>query len=433
VIAHNAFSTRNRGEQSVPWEFRQPEVNIGVVGHVDHGKTTLVQAITGIWTSRHSEEIKRGMTIKLGYADGNIAYCENLEPPEAYTTEETCPDGSESKLLRRVSFVDAPGHEALMATMLSGAALMDGALLVVAANEPCPQPQTLEHFIALNIIGVKNIVVIQNKIDVVSRERALENYNEIKRLLAGSPYEDAPIIPVSALHKVNIDVVLQAIEEEIPTPSRDPTKPPLMYVARSFDVNKPGTPFDKLVGGVLGGSLIQGVLRVGGEIEIRPGVKVSVGAAKDSYRYEPLLTSITSLRFGDYSVEEAKPGGLVAIGTELDPSLTKADAMVGNIVGIPGKMPPIARGIRVRYGLLKRVVGLKEAIETTPIQRNEMIVITAGTAIRIGTVTSITSDYAEIKLREPIATWEGARVAISRRVLGRWRLVGWGIVEEVEE
>jgi len=82
---------------------------------------------------------------------------------------------------------------------------------------------------------------------------------------------------------------------------------------------------------------------------------------------------------------------------------------------------------------LKRVVGLKEAIETTPIQRNEMIVITAGTAIRIGTVTSITSDHAEIKLREPIATWEGARVAISRRVLGRWRLVGWGIVEEVEE
>ncbi|MEM4532884.1 MAG: GTP-binding protein, partial [Desulfurococcaceae archaeon] len=89
----------------MPWEIRQPEVNIGVVGHVDHGKTTLVQALTGIWTARHSEELKRGMTIKLGYADGNIAYCDTVEPPESYTTSEICPDGSDSKLIRRVSFV----------------------------------------------------------------------------------------------------------------------------------------------------------------------------------------------------------------------------------------------------------------------------------------------------------------------------------------
>jgi len=422
-----------RGESVTPWEFRQPEVNIGVVGHVDHGKTTLVQALTGIWTAKHSEEIKRGMTIKLGYADGAIAYCENLKPPEAYTTQDVCPDGSESKLLRRVSFVDAPGHEALMATMLSGAALMDGALLVIAANEPCPQPQTLEHFIALNIIGVKHLVVIQNKIDVVTRERALENYREIRKLLAGSPYENAPVIPVSALHKVNIDLVLQAIQEEIPTPERDPSKPPLMFVARSFDVNKPGTPPDKLVGGVLGGSLIQGILRVGDEIEIRPGVKISVGAAKDSYKYEPIITRVVSLKFGEYSVDEARPGGLVAVGTELDPSLTKADAMVGNVVGKPEQMPPIARGLTIRYELMKRIVGLKEAVEPTPIQRNEMLVITAGTAIRIATVTNIASDTIEVKLREPVSTWRGARIAISRRVLGRWRLAGWGVVEDLEE
>jgi len=373
------------------------------------------------------------MTIKLGYADGAIAYCENLKPPEAYTTQDMCPDGSESKLLRRVSFVDAPGHEALMATMLSGAALMDGALLVIAANEPCPQPQTLEHFIALNIIGVKHLVVIQNKIDVVTRERALESYREIRKLLAGSPYESAPVIPVSALHKVNIDLVLQAIQEEIPTPERDPSKPPLMFVARSFDVNKPGTPPDKLVGGVLGGSLIQGILRVGDEIEIRPGVKISAGAAKDSYKHEPIVTRIVSLKFGEYSVNEARPGGLVAVGTELDPSLTKADAMVGNVIGKPGQMPPIARGLTIRYELMKRIVGLKEAVEPTPIQRNEMLVVTAGTAIRIGTVANISGDTIEVKLREPISTWRGARVAISRRVLGRWRLAGWGVVEDLEE
>ncbi|MCD6301021.1 MAG: translation initiation factor IF-2 subunit gamma, partial [Staphylothermus sp.] len=183
------------------WEPRQPEVNIGVVGHVDHGKTTLVQALTGIWTARHSEELKRGMTIKLGYAEGNIAYCEECEEPEAYTTEPTCKHcGSDSvpKLLRRVSYVDAPGHEVLMATMLSGAAIMDGAILVIAANEPCPQPQTREHFVALDITGIRNIVIVQNKVDVVTKEQALENYEQIKKFIEGTWAEDAPIIPVSA-------------------------------------------------------------------------------------------------------------------------------------------------------------------------------------------------------------------------------------------
>ncbi|MCG2888871.1 MAG: GTP-binding protein, partial [Sulfolobales archaeon] len=125
----------------MPWPRVQPEVNIGVVGHVDHGKTTLVQAITGIWTAKHSEELKRGMTIKLGYAEASIGKCEACEGYEAYVTEPSCShcnSDQEPKFLRRVSFIDAPGHEVLMATMLSGAALMDGALLVVAANEPFP-------------------------------------------------------------------------------------------------------------------------------------------------------------------------------------------------------------------------------------------------------------------------------------------------------
>ncbi|MEM4516579.1 MAG: translation initiation factor IF-2 subunit gamma, partial [Desulfurococcaceae archaeon] len=204
---------------------KPPEVNIGVVGHVDHGKTTLVQALTGIWTARHSKELERGMTIFLGYADGNIAYCSSLNPPEAYTTDLVCSDGSEARLLRRVSYVDAPGHEAYMTTMLSGAMIVDGAILVVAANEPCPQPQTVEHLMALEILGVKNIIIVQNKIDVVSKEKAIKNYQEILSFIKGTAAENAPIIPVSALHKVNIDVLLQAIQERIPTPQRDLSKP----------------------------------------------------------------------------------------------------------------------------------------------------------------------------------------------------------------
>ncbi len=407
---------------------RQPEVNIGVVGHVDHGKTTLVQAITGVWTAKHSEELKRGMTIKLGYATGEIWYCEGAEEPEAYQpAPEKCPEGTTPRLLRKVSFVDAPGHEVLMATMLSGAALMDGALLVIAANEKCPQPQTREHFVALDIIGVRRLVIVQNKVDVVTPEQARKNYEEIREFLRGTWAEKLPVIPVSALHKVNIDALLMAIEAFIPTPKHDLSKPPLMFVARSFDVNKPGTPPEKLAGGVIGGSIVQGKLRVGDEIEIAPGVRVE---KRGKVSYEPITTEVTSLRFDNLEVEEAKPGGLVAVGTKLDPSLTKADSLVGNVVGKPGHLPPTRYELRLEYRLLERVVGTKDLVRVQPIRPREPLMITVGTAITMGIVSKVTKDEMEVMLRRPVVAWEGAHVAISRQVRGRWRLVGWGVVKD---
>ncbi|MCE4609801.1 MAG: translation initiation factor IF-2 subunit gamma [Desulfurococcales archaeon] len=409
-------------------EKRQPEVNIGVVGHVDHGKTTLVQALTGVWTMRHSEEIRRGMTIKLGYADGEVWECEGCGFPERFSPEPVCecnPDASPI-LRRRISYVDAPGHEILMATMLSGAALMDGAILVIAANEPCPQPQTREHLVALEIIGVDKIIIVQNKVDVVSPERARESYNEIKEFVKGTIAENAPIIPVSALKRANIDAVLAAIEELVPTPERDLESPPLMFIARSFDVNRPGTPPERLVGGVIGGGIIHGVFSVGQEIEIRPGLMTRKPGGR--IEYEPIYTEISSLRFGNIEVEEAKPGGLVAIGTKLDPALTKSDNLVGNAVGLPGKLPPTLDQVRVEFKLLERVVGLKEAVKVEPIKKGEMLMLTVGTSITLGITTNVGSDYFEAKLRRPIVAWDGARIAISRRVHGRWRLVGWGHV-----
>jgi len=401
---------------------RQPEINIGVVGHVDHGKTTLVQALTGIWTARHSEELKRAMTIKLGYADGDIYECPDLPPPERFTTEPKC---SNPIYRRSVSYVDAPGHEVLMATMLSGAALMDGAILVIAANEPCPQPQTREHFAALEIIGVKNLVVVQNKVDVVTKEQALKNYEQIKKFLEGTWAENAPIIPVSALHKVNIDALVMAIEKYLPTPERDLTSDPVMFIVRSFEVNRPGTPPDKLVGGVVGGSLLKGVLRVGDEIEIKPGIRVIENKREV---YKPLMSEVVSIRFGNREFKEAKPGGLVAIGTKLDPALTKADRLVGNVLGKAGTLPDPVSELTIEYKLMERVIGTKELLKVRPLMRGERIMITAGSAITLGIVSNLRKDIMEVKLRRPVVVWKGMRVAISRQVLGRWRLVGWGKV-----
>ena len=401
----------------------QPEVNIGTIGHVDHGKTTLVQAITGVWAARHSEELRRGVTIRLGYADAPIYKCPNCEPPDAYGTEPVCKHcGSETEFLRALSFVDAPGHEALMATMLSGAAVMDGAILLIAADEPCPQPQTREHLAAIEIIGVKNIVIAQNKIDIVSRERALKSYEEIIEFVKGTVAENAPIVPISAQHGVNVDALLEEIEKCIPTPERDPNKAPKMYVVRSFDVNKPGTPIDKLTGGVIGGIIIQGKFRVGDEIEIRPGIRDKKG------KYEALYTEIVSLHAGGRSVEEALCGGLVGVGTKLDPSLTKADRLAGNVVGAVGTLPPTRETIELETHLFERAVGTKELTEVEKIKMNELLLLDVGTTVTSGKVVGVKGETVSVALTKPVCAEDGARAAISRKIAGRWRLIGYGII-----
>ena len=406
---------------------KQPEVNIGTIGHVDHGKTTLVEAITGVWAAKHSEELRRGITIKLGYADAPIFKCPNCDVPQAYSSDPTCPKcGSKCEFVRAVSFVDAPGHEALMATMLSGATVMDGALLIIAANEKCPQPQTREHLAAIELAGVTNIIIVQNKIDIVDEKRALENYREIESFVKGTIAEGKPIIPVSAQHMVNIDAVLQAIEENIPTPQRDPNKPPRMFIVRSFDVNKPGDSIDELNGGVIGGSISQGKFKVGDEIEIRPGIKAE---KQGRTFYESIFTEITSLNAGGKDVEEAQSGGLVGIGTYLDPSLTKADGLTGNLVGKPSLLPPTRSELVLGTKLLKRAIGTKELVQVDQIIMGERLLLDVGTTITLGNVVSTKKDAVTLQLVRPVCAEDGARAAISRKIASRWRLIGYGIIQ----
>lgn len=405
---------------------RQPEVNIGTIGHVDHGKTTLVQAITGEWASRHSEELKRGITIKLGYADAAIYKCPDCDEPECYCTSEICSHcGGKAELQRTLSFVDAPGHEILMATMLSGAAVMDGAILVIAANENCPQPQTREHLAAIEAVGLRNLVVVQNKIDLVSIEQAEENYQEIKSFLKGSIAEKAPVIPVSAQQIINIDLLIQAMQEYLPTPERDLSLPPRMYVVRSFDVNKPGTSIDDMVGGVIGGSITQGSFKIGDEIEIRPGLPQR---QKNKIKMRELYTTITSLHVGNTQVEEALPGGLAGVGTMLDPSLSKSDGLVGSLAGKPDTLPPVVEHMVLNYRLFEKVVGSMTEEKVAKIAKGERLLLNVGTAKTMGEVTSVSRDEVETQLSIPVCALPDDRVALSRRIGGRWRLIGVGTV-----
>ncbi|MEM5771580.1 MAG: translation initiation factor IF-2 subunit gamma [Candidatus Aenigmatarchaeota archaeon] len=384
-----------------------PEVNIGTFGHVDHGKTTLVEALTGKRTDVHSEEQKRGITIRLGYANANFYFCETCGYFSSPLILYACPNcGAPCKYLRTVSFVDAPGHEMLTATVLAATSLVDGALLVIDAKEGIME-QTKEHLMALNIANVKNIVIIQNKIDLVSEEKAKKNYEEIKNFVKGTVAENAPIIPISAQRKININFVVEAIEEKIPTPERKIGEPKFL-IGRSFDVNKPGTKVKELKGGVIGGSLSRGRIRINDEIEIRPGLLI-----KDEWK--SIITKVVSIRHGDVEVEECSPGGLVGIMTTLDPSLTKADSLAGQIAG--KNLPDITSNVEVQIRLVKDV----------KLSKGENIIVIHGVTKTLGIIENIKKDdKIQISLKIPICVEKNERIVISKMINNTWRLVGYG-------
>ncbi len=385
----------------------QADMNIGMLGHVDHGKTTLTKALTGKWTDTHSEELKRGISIRLGYADAKIYYDKSTD---TYST-----DPKKGKLLRKISIVDAPGHETLMTTVISATSILDGVIFLIAANEPCPQPQTAEHLLVLNSMDVSKIIVVQTKVDLVSKEKAMENYRQIKQFLKGSVAENAPIVPVVANRDLNIDVLLRTINEVMVPPKRDESKPLKMYLSRSFDINLPGTPVSKLKGGVIGGSIVDGVLKVGDEIEIKPGVRRSNG-------FESIVTKVRSLREEDETLKTAKPGGLIAVGTDIDPALTKSDNLIGSIVGKKGSVPDPVSSLEVEYSLLERKG------EALHLRENEPVVVGVHTATTVGIVKKLSKGKASIVLKKPVVVFPGMRTALLKRVGQRWMLTAWGKV-----
>ncbi len=404
---------------------KQPEVNIGSSGHVDHGKTTTIQAITGVWASAHSEELRRGITIKVGYADAAFYKCSHTPVPAAYSTSSKCPVcGRETKLLRAVSFVDTPGHESLMTNMLAGAFLMDGALLVIAANESVPKPQTREHLQALQMLGMRRIVIAQNKVDLVTDQEAKRNRDQISKFVEGTVAEKAPVIPISAQQRLNIDALIEALEEVIPTPKREADADSLMFVVRSFDVNRPGAEISGLSGGVLGGSLTRGELKVGDDVELRPGM-----TDERSGKYVPVVTKVSSLQTGAGKAEKVGPGGLVAVGTYLDPTYTKGDQMVGSVIGKPGTLPPTWEHITLDVKLLETAVGAAELVKVEKLRLGEAVRLNLGTSSTQAIVTSARGDVVEVDLKKPVAAEEGMRAAISRRISERWRLIGSGVLK----
>ena len=394
---------------------------------------------------RFKNELERNITIKLGYANAKIYKCEDDDCPRPSTyraygsSKEDTPlcevpgfEDKRMKLLRHVSFVDCPGHDILMATMLNGAAVMDGALLLIAGNETCPQPQTSEHLAAVEIMRLKHIIILQNKIDLVQESAAANQQEAILKFIQGTIADGAPVVPISAQLKYNIDVVCEYIVKKIPVPVRNFTAPPNMIVIRSFDVNKPGSEVVDIQGGVAGGSILQGVLRLGQEVEVRPGI-----VAKDSagrIKCTPIFSRIVSLFAEQNPLQFAVPGGLIGVGTTVDPTLTRADRLVGQVLGQVGALPSVFLELEVNFFLLRRLLGVRvqgeeKAGKVAKLAKAEVLMLNIGSMCTGARVVAVKNDLAKLQLTSPVCTSAGEKVALSRRVDKHWRLIGWGSIQ----
>lgn len=325
------------------------------------------------------------------------------------------------------SFVDCPGHDILMSTMLSGAAVMDAALLLIAGNEPCPQPQTSEHLAAIEIMKLDKVIILQNKVDLMREEAAQQHYESILKFIRGTVAGQSPVIPISAQLKFNVDAVNEAIVNTIPVPPRDFTQHPQMIIIRSFDVNKPGAEIDELKGGVAGGSILHGVVKLGDEIEIRPGIVSR--HQNGSIKCTPIFSRVVSLNSESNDLKYAVPGGLIGVGTRVDPTLCRADRLVGFVLGLKGRLPEIYSEIEINFYLLRRLLGVKTAdgkqAKVAKLTKNEVIMVNIGSTSTGAKVAAIKNDAAKLILINPACTSIGEKVALSRRIEKHWRLIGW--------
>lgn len=410
----------------------QPNYSIGLIGHVSHGKTSICRSLSGIETYKFSKEKERGITMKIGYANCKIFKCPICPEPECYH-----PTGSKNKsiicsrcnteciLVQYFSFIDSPGHESLMNVMLSGAQSMDYALLLIDGSQKCPQPQTVEHLAALELLKVKKIIIIQNKLDLIDGNKAREQYLDIQKFIKGTCAEKSPIIPISTQKCYNLDILCEYIVKYFGMPERQSAKP-LMNVLRSFDCNKPGIPILDLVGGVLGGSLLSGQFKIGDTVEIRPGIIQQDD--KQNITWKPIRTTIVNMKTDNDDIAIANPGGLIAIETLLDPQLTRSDRMIGQVVGFPDSMPNVYLEIRAKCSFME-LVNMRDTNATKP-KQNDTILLNIASKPIFAIVKKVTKKATQnvyhFRLKYPCCINIGERFSISAKIINSWRLVGMG-------
>ncbi|EPY42336.1 translation initiation factor 2 subunit 3 [Angomonas deanei] len=272
------------------------------------------------------------------------------------------------------------------------------------------------------------LIVVQNKIDLVPQATAEDQYYRIKEYLYNQA-SHAPVIPLCAQLKHNIEYLLEYMVRVVP-PKRNLTAHSLMTVIRSFDINKPSENIDDLCGGVVGGTVTKGILKVGQEVEIRPGHVRRLQKGEQKCQY--LHSHVTSLKAEDNNLQFAIPGGLIAVGTTLDPTLTRSNKMVGNVLGAKGSLPEVYSVLEISYYLLLEVMVASKKVHKIKIQERDNLQLNVGSLTLGAEVTKMTEDPPMMRLRlaQPVCCSRDERVAISSNFGSdkSFRLVGWGTI-----
>jgi len=347
---------------------------IGTAGHVDHGKSTLVQALTGIDPDRLQEEKTRGMTIDLGFAWLRL------------------PGGEE------VSIVDVPGHERFIKNMLAGVGGIDCALLVIAADEGV-MPQTREHLAIIDLLGITSGVVAVTKRDLVDDDWLDLVVADVEETLAGTSLAGSPLIPCSATTRAGLDELLATLESRLAetAPKRDIGRPRLA-IDRSFTIAGFGT--------VVTGTLVDGLLRVGQEVEIVPS---------------GLRSRVRGLQTHRTKVDLARPGSRVAVNI---PGIGTDELQRGQVLTVPGWLPS-AGAVDVRLDVVRDL--------PRPLRHNTPVTFHTGAAEVPGKLRLLDHDelaagefgWAQVRLDAPLAVVRGDRFVIrsSNETLGGGQVV----------
>jgi translation initiation factor 2 subunit 3 len=403
--------------------YSQPNFNLGTLGSVSDGKSTMIYHLTGIKTQKHSSEKHRNITIKPGYANLKIWFCEecnNYESSASDQNEVKCKCCEEpTNLVNHLSFVDCPGHAELILTMMGSVSLMKGAIVVVSAAESVnKKPQLVQHLIASKMANIDKLIICFNKLDLVSKEVAIERKNELDQLLERLDIRPHIIIPTAFNKKLGIQNLLKAMMEVFPPKEKDMSDESFFRITRSFDVNKAGTTWSDVNGGVIGGSLIHGQLNIGDEVEIRPGI---LSKGKDGkFISQPIVTKILSLETDGIQLENLNPGGLVGIGTEIDPYYCKNDMLSGNIMGRIGTLPNVYNEVKLKYKKLDEFEGRWDP------KNGDTVFLQIGNVSVESRLAKFNKENFNFSLLKPACIEENAKILVCRKDDGILKIVGFG-------
>ena len=401
----------------------QPIINIGCLGSVSHGKTTMVKLLSGKSTQQHSKEKVRNITMKVGYANCKIY----LDDFGFYTLEKT------DKLVNYFSFVDCPGHHELIDVMMKGAYLMNYGIVVIAGNQSIEdQPQLKQHLLTAQMIGIKKLIFLLNKLDLVTETMAQERKYELEEFLKQFDIIKPIIIPMALNYGINKEYLIDAIMNEFSliTEFRDTKN--IFSISRSFNINKPGKDPKTISGGVIGGCVTNGTFELNDNIIISPG-QIKFNSKENKWYVKQHKSKVVSLESEKIQLDKISCGGLTSMGLEIDPYFAINDKLEGNI----------AHTEDVELDIYSKInCNIEYTINKSSLVKGQIYNLQVGCCKLTGKLLMYKDNKSKnnksnkitcvFDLNKPVCCIKDNKILISKQVDKSIELIGYGIITDGE-